>query len=109
MKTDCMAEERNKERKSKADTEYRAAEKKSRSTELNLQEEAENARIIIWAGEATQRLRIEVERQHELNIKEVDEQKFRYESNARNMQQTNVRAGTSVTCNSRRPSEPLGP
>ena len=84
----AMAEQRIRDEEFKADAEYRAAENKTRSTELNLQEEAENARKGIRAEEAAQRLRaIEVERQHELNIKEANEQKLRDESIARNMQQ----------------------
>ena len=52
-----MAEQRIQEEEFKADTEYRAAESKIRSAEINLQEEAENARNIVRAEEATQRLR----------------------------------------------------
>ena len=77
----AMAEQRTKEEELKADTEYRAAENKIRSTEIHLQEKAENARRTIRAEGATQRLRaIEVERQHELNIQEASEQKLRGES-----------------------------
>ena len=84
----AMAVQRIKEEESKADVAYRAAENKIHNAELNFQEEAENARRTIRAEEATQRLRaIEVERQHELNVKEADEQRFRDEPNARKMQQ----------------------
>ena len=80
-----MAEQRFQEEELKADTEYRAAESRIRSTEINLQEEAENARNIVRAEEATQRFRaLEVERQREYNI---NEQRIRDESVARNMQQ----------------------
>ena len=59
-----------------------------RSTELNLQEEAETAHRRIRAEAATQKLRaIEIERQHELIANEVNEQRFRDESNARSMRQ----------------------
>ena len=92
----AMAEQRIQE-EFKADTEYRAAESKIRSTEINLQEEAENARNIVRAEEATQRLRaLEIERQHELNI---NEQMLRDESIARNMQQILI-VGTPVSCDS---------
>ena len=81
----AMAGQRIKEEGFKADTEYRAAGSKIRSTEINLQEEAENARNIVRAEEATQRLSaLEIERQHEHNIKE---QKLRDEPIARNMHQ----------------------
>ena len=84
----AMAEQRIKEEESKADAEYRAAENKVRNTELNLHEEAEIAHGRTRAEEATQRLRAsEIERQHELNIKEINEQRLREESKARNMQQ----------------------
>ena len=81
----AMAEQRIQEEEFKADAEYRAAESQIRSTETNLQEEAENARDIVRAEEATQRLRaLEIERLHEHNI---NEQKPRDESIARNTQQ----------------------
>ena len=81
----AMAEQRAQDEEFKADTEYRAAENRARSTEVNLQEEAENARNIVRAEEATQRFRaLEIERQHEYNI---NEQRIRDESVARNMQQ----------------------
>ena len=81
----AMAEQRIQEEGLKADTEYRAAESKTRSTEINFQEETENARNIVRAEEAAQRLRaLEIERQHEHNI---NEQKLRDESIARDMQQ----------------------
>ena len=81
----AMAEQRIQDEEFKADTEYRAAESRTRSTEINLQGEAESARNIVRAEEATQRLRaLEVERQHEYNI---NEQRLRDESIARNMQQ----------------------
>ena len=84
----AMAEQRVRDEEFKADTEYRAAENKVRSTEFNLQEEAENARKVRRAEEATQRFRaLEIERQLELNTKEANEQKLRDESIARNMQQ----------------------
>ena len=55
------------------------------STEINLQEEAENARNIVRAEGATRRLRaLEIERQYGYDI---NEQKLRDESIARNMQQ----------------------
>ena len=81
----AMAEQRIKDEEHKADTEFRAAENKVRSTEFNIQEEAEHAWRVIKAEEATQRLRaLELERQHELN---TNEQKLRDESIARSMQQ----------------------
>ena len=84
----AMAEQRIKDEDSKADAEYRAAENKIRKIELNLQEEAEIADRRIRAEAAAQRLRAsEIERQRGLNIKEVNEQRLRDESNARNMQQ----------------------
>ena len=84
----AMAEQRIKEEEFKADAEYRAAENNIRNTGLNLQEEAEIVHRRTRAEEATQRLRaIEIERQHELNTKEINEQRLRDESNARNMQQ----------------------
>ena len=84
----AMAEQRTKDEESKADAEYRAAENKIRNTELNLQEEAEIADRRIRAEGAAQRLRAsEIERQRELNIKEVNEQRLRDDSNPRNMQQ----------------------
>ena len=80
----AMAEQRIQEEGFKADTEYRAVESKIRSTETKLQEEAENARNIVRAEEATQRFRaLEIERLHETNI---NEQKLRDESIARNTQ-----------------------
>ena len=82
----AMAEKKLK--KKKADAEYRAAENNTRNAELNLQEEAKIAHRKTRAEEATQRLRaIEIERQHELNIKEINEQRLRDETNAQNMQQ----------------------
>ena len=84
----AMAEQRIGDEEFKADIEYRAADNKIRSTEFNFQEEAENAWEVIKAEEATQRLRaLGIERQHELNAKEANEQKLREESIARNMQQ----------------------
>ena len=84
----AMAEQRVKEEESKADAEYRAAKNNIRNIELSLHEEAEIAHRRTRAEEATQRLRaIEIEWQHELNIKEINEQRLRDESNARNMQQ----------------------
>ena len=84
----AMAEQRIREEEHKADTEYRAAENKIRSTEFSFQEEAENAWRVIKAEEATQRLlALDLERQHEFNTKEANEQKLRDESIARNMQQ----------------------
>ena len=53
----AMAKQRTQEEEFKADTEYRAAESKTRSAGINLQGEAENARNIVRAEEATQRLR----------------------------------------------------
>ena len=89
-----MAEQRIKDEEFKADTEYRAAKNKIRSTGFNLQEEAENAWRVIKAEEATQRLRaLDLERQHELNIKEANEQKLRDESIARIMQQRLIELG----------------
>ena len=84
----AMAERRIKDEGFKADTEYRATENKFRSSEFNLQGEAENDRKIARAEEATQRLRaLGVERQHEPNTKELNKQKLRDKSIARNMQQ----------------------
>ena len=84
----AMAGQRIKEEESKADAEYRAAENKIRNAGLHLQEEAEIANRRIRTEETTQRLRAsEIERQRELNIKEINEQRLRDESNARNMQQ----------------------
>ena len=84
----ATAEQRTKDEEHKADTEYRAAENKIRSTEFSLQEEAESAWRVTKAEEATQRLRaLDLERQHEFNFKEANEQKLRDESFARNMQQ----------------------
>ena len=81
----AMAEQRIKDEEHKADTEFRAAENKIRSTEFNLQEEAGHAWRIIKAEEATRRLRaLDLERQHEPN---TNERKLRDESIARNMQQ----------------------
>ena len=77
----AMAEQRIKEEESKADAEYRAAEINTRNTELNLHGGAEIAHRRIRAEEATQRLRaIEIERQHGLNIKEINYQRLRDES-----------------------------
>ena len=81
----AMAEQRIQDEGFKADTEYRAAESRIRSTETNLEEEAGNAHNIARAEEATQRLRaLEIERQREYNF---NERKLRDESIARNMQQ----------------------
>ena len=83
-----MAEQRIRDEEHKADTEYRAAENKIRSTEFSLREEAENAWRVIKAEEALQRLRaLDLERQRERNTEEANEQKLRDESIARNMQQ----------------------
>ena len=80
----AMAKQRIQDEESKAV--YHAAEINTRSTELNLQEKAEAARRRTGSEEAVQRLRaIELERQHEQNIK--DEQRLRGENNPRNMQQ----------------------
>ena len=49
----AMAEQRIQDEEFKADTEYRAAESRIRSTEINLQEESKNARNIVRAEEAT--------------------------------------------------------
>ena len=84
----AMAEQRIKDDGSKADAEYRASENKIRNTELNFQEDAGIADRRTRAEEAAQRLRAsETERQHEMNIKEINEQRLRDESNARNVQQ----------------------
>ena len=93
----AMAEQRIKDEEHKADTEFRAAQNKTRSTEFNIQQEAEHAWRVIKAEEAIQRHRaLDLERQHELN---TNEQKLRDESIARNMQQRLIRrAGTSVSC-----------
>ena len=81
----AVAEHRFQEEEFRADTEYRAAESRIRSTEVSLQEEADKARDIVRAEEATQRFRaLEIERQHEYNI---NEQRIRDDSVARNMQQ----------------------
>ena len=80
----AMAQQKIQDEEIMADTQYRAAESRIRNAEFSLQEEAENARNVVRAEEAAQRLRaLEIERQHEYN----NEQRLRDESIARGMQQ----------------------
>ena len=83
----AVAGQRVKEEEFKADAEYRAAGNMIRNAELNIQEEAEIAHRRMRAEGATRLRAIGMDRQHELNVKEVNEQRFRDEPGARNMQQ----------------------
>ena len=58
----AMAQQRKQDEEFMANTQYRAAESRIRKAEISLQEEAENARNVVRAEEATQRLRaLEIE------------------------------------------------
>ena len=83
----AMAEQKIKDKESKTDAAYRAAEINIRNTEF-LREKAEAAHRRICLEEAAQRLRaIGSERQREQNTKEINEQRLRGESSSRHTQQ----------------------